>query len=308
MLLLFLSFLLAVSHLQSDPNCGCEDNPQINVLAVVNGIKITKQDQSIDTRTAVSLAQEAVIAARSQALGQLINKRLLEAEAKRRSLTPEKLLELEVNSKIVQPTEDEARAFYNLNKSGTTQDFKSVKNELIARLRLERETTRAREFANALRVAAKVTVSEQAITPPMNEADLSRVFATLDGVNITSRDIEDSLRALIFRVQQQVYALRKQDLDIKINDMLLEREAKRLGVTPQELINLNVRTKVPIITDEQARAFYDEHKTRFKGKFADVKFQIMQHLLQEEERKLFLAYAEQLRKGAAVQIYLKEPG
>jgi hypothetical protein len=304
--LLFLGLLLAVSPVQTDPNCGCEDSPQ-NVLAVVNGIKITKLDLSIDTRTQVSLAQDTVIAARSQALNQLINKTLLEAEAKRRGLTAAQLLELEVAAKIVQPTEEEARNFYNLNKTRASQDFKSVKNDLLARLRSERETTRAREFANALRVAAQVTVSEQPVTPPANEADLLRVFATINGINITSRDVEESLRPLIFRVQQQVYALRKQDLDLKINDLLLEQEAKRLGSTPQELINQNVRTKVPIITDDHARAFYKENKTKLKGDFDDVKFQIVQYLLEQEQRKLFLAYAEQLRKGAAVQIYLKEP-
>ncbi len=304
--LLLLGLLLAVSPAQTDPHCGCEDSPQ-NVLAVVNGIKITKLDLSIDTRTQVSLAQDTVIAARNQALNQLVNKTLLEAEAKRRGMTAAQLLELEVAAKIVQPTEEEARNFYNLNKTRASQDFKSVKNDLIARLRSERETTRAREFANALRVAAQVTVSEQPVTPPANEADLSRVFATINGVNITSRDIEESLRPLILRVQQQVYALRKQDLDLKINDLLLEQEAKRLGSTPQELINQHVRTKVPIITDEQARAFYKENKANLKGDFADVKFQIVQYLLEQEQRKLYLAYAEQLRKGAAVQIYLKEP-
>ncbi len=74
--------LLFSLFLSQTPNCGCEDKPQINVLAVVNGIKITKQDLSIDTRTQVVIAQESVIAARSQALNQLINKMLLEAEAK----------------------------------------------------------------------------------------------------------------------------------------------------------------------------------------------------------------------------------
>src|SRR6185295_5645801 len=98
------------------PDCGCEDKPQINVLAVVNGVKISQQDLSIDTRTQVSLAQDTVITARSRALGAAINQTLLEAEAKRRGLTTAKLLELEVNAKTVQPTEREARYFYDQNK------------------------------------------------------------------------------------------------------------------------------------------------------------------------------------------------
>lgn len=303
-LLLLLLFLFPVPQTQ---NCGCEDKPQINVLAVVNGVKITKQDLSIATRTQVSLLQDTVIAARSQAVNQVINKTLLEAEAKRRGLTPAKLLELEVNAKIVRPTEDEARAYHNENRSRTAQDFKRVKNELIAQITKERESRRAREFANALRVAAQVSVFEEPVTPPTIEADLSRVYATVNGVNITSRDIEEALLPLIFQVQQQVYDLRKKDLDLKVNDLLLEQEAKRLGTSPRALIDQNVRMKVPIITDEQARAFHNENKKRLPGDFSDLKFQIVQYLLQQEQQKISLAYAEELRRAAAVQIYLTAP-
>lgn len=301
-----LSTLLLITFSQA-PDCGCEDKPQINVLAVVNGFKITKKDLSVDTQTQVTLAQDAVIVARSQELSRQINNLLLEAEAKRRGLTAAKLLELEVTAKITPPTGAEARELYERNKSRTSQDFKSVKNDIIARLRSERETLRAAEFANALRAGAKITVSNAPVTPPANEAELSRVFATVNGVNITSRDIEQALRPLIVRVQQQVYAIRKQDLDLRINDYLLDEEAKRLGTTPQALIDRNVKLKTPIVSEEQARAYYNENKKSLKGNFDDVKVQIMQYLTGQEERKLFLAYAEELRKGAAVQIYLNPP-
>jgi hypothetical protein len=174
-------------------------------------------------------------------------------------------------------------------------------------MRSEREALRAAEFANMLRARAKITVSQEPVTPPANEADLSRVFATVNGVNITSQDIERGLLPLIAKVQQQVYTLRKQDLDLRINDYLLEEEAKRQGTTPEALIDQNVRTKLPIISEERARTFYNEHKAQMNGDFKDRKLQIIQYLTQEEARKLYQAYAEELRKGAAVQIYLTAP-
>ena len=289
------------------PNCGCEAYPQINVLAVVNGIKITKQDLSIDTRTQVSIAQDTVVTARNLEVSLQINKLLLQAEAKRRGLTPEKLVEVEVKDKIPPPTNEQVKTFYEQNKRRIAKDFKSVKADIVARMRNDREMIRAAEFANALRDAAQITFSDQPVTPPANEADLDRVFAIVNGVNITSRDVEQSLLPLIFRVQQQVYALHKQDLNLKINEMLLDQEAKRLGLSPQWLINQNVKVRLPIITEGQARAYYDEHKTRLAAAFSDLKVLIMQYLLQQEELKLFQAYADQLRKGAAVQIYLTEP-
>ncbi|HKG46566.1 MAG TPA: hypothetical protein VKB02_07565 [Pyrinomonadaceae bacterium] len=299
---LFLLWLL----LFQTPNCGCEQKPEIYVLAVVNGIKITRQDLSIDTRTQVSLLQDTVIAARSQQLERKINDLLLEAEARRRGITTAKLLELELSSKVIPPSEAEAKAIYEQSQS-RAQPFSSVKDNIIAQLRAEREALHARVFASSLRAGATITIIDQQITPPTSEADLARVFATVNGVNITSRDIEEGLLPLIFQVQQQVYAFRKQDLDLRINDLLLEQEAKRLGTTPQLLIDQHVNAKIQIITGDQARAFYNENKARLKGDFSSLQLMIMTHLMEQEKRKVVAAYAEQLRKQSAVQIYLTEP-
>ena len=301
--LLLICVLSASSALTQTQNCGCEDKPQINVLAVVNGVKITKQDLSIDTRTQVSIAQDEVIAARNEALNVLINDNLLESEAKRRGLTAAKLLEQEVKEKIVQPTEDEAKAVYQHKK--LTEDFKHVKNAIITELKNEREAVRIAQFASLLRVGAQVEVSDQPVTPPATEADLERVFATVNGKTITSRDIEQSLLPLIFKVQRRVYALRKQDVDLRINDLLLEQEAQRLGTTPRALIYQNVRT--PIVTERDARAYHQQNKASLPGDYEDQKDRIMQLLAAQELQKQVLIYAERLRSGAALQIYLTPP-
>ena len=299
--------LCALPAFSQTPNCGCEQKPLLNVLAVINGAKVTQQDLSIDTRTQVSLAQETVIRARAQELDLQINKMLLAAEAKRRGVTSSTLIVLEVKARVPQPTEADARAFYEQNKKRIGRSFSSVKNDILAQLRNGRENLRALQYANALRTSAQITESNLRVTPPLNEADLSRVFANVNGVNITSKDIEESLLPMIFMVQQRVYELRKRDLDIRINDLLLEQEAKRLGMTPKALIDLNVRTKVQIATEDQARAYYEKNKSSFPGKFSEHKLQIMQFLQGQEERNQLGAYAEELRKGAAVQIYLTAP-
>jgi len=288
------------------PNCGCEQKPEINVLAVVNGVKVARKDLSIDTQTQVSLAQDTVIVARSRRLELKINDLLLEAEAKRRGITTAKLLELEVTSKIIPPTEADAKELYEQGQN-QTQNFNSVKNNILAQMRAEREAARALQFANSLRATAKIAVANQPITPPTSEADLARVFANVNGVKITSSDIETSLLPLIFQVQQQVYALRKRDLDLRINDILLEQEAKRVGATPQSLIEQHVNTTMHIVTEEQARAYYNANKAELNRDFSAAKAMIMQYLMEQERRKALSAYAEELRKASAVQIYLTEP-
>jgi len=303
----WLILLLVSTAFSQTPNCGCEQKPQLNVLAVVNGVKITQQDFSIDTRTQVSLAQETVIRTRAQELDRQITQMLLEAEAKRRGLPKETLLVLEVKARVPEPTEAEARAFYEQNKDRIRRGFGAVKKGILDQMRNERLNARAYQYANALRAGAQITRSDTQVTPPENEADLSRVFATVNGVKITSKDIEESLLPLIFLVQQKVYELRKRDVDTRINDLLLEQEAKRLETTPAALIALHVRTRAHIVSEEQARAYYEEQKSNFKGKFSEHKLQIMQFLQGQESEKSLAAYAKELRKGAAVQIYLTPP-
>ena len=304
---IFIFAFLISSMPQFGGACACEDKPQVNILAVVNGVKITKQELGSQTQNAVSQLQEEVVKARSSELQRQINTFLLEAEAKRRAITPAKLLELEVTAKVVEPTEDEVKAFYNDRKERFGKDFKEVKAEIIAYLKVEREKTESLKFASMLRNTALITVLVPEVTPPANEQQLDRVFAKVNDHNITSRDIEASLAPLIFKVQQRVYEARKADLDMKINDMLLEEEAKRQNTTPQAILAREIRGKMPVITDQQAKTFYNENKSKLAGDFSEVKFQIIQYLTEREQRRLTETLAEELRKNAAVQIYLTPP-
>lgn len=305
-----LSFLLILFCLIQQPMdlCGCEDKPQVNTLAVVNGVKITKQELGSDAQNRISLLQNEVIKARSAELDLQINRLLLEAEAKRRGITSEQLLQLEIATRVPEPTEAEARAFYDERKKRMAEDFKTARPKIIALLKTERERLAALKLAAELRAAANIVLVNQNVTPPTNEEELNRVFARVNGRNITSRDIEANLRPLIFKVQEQVYAARKDDLDLRINDMLLEQEAKRQNVSPAILLARAIKPKLPIITDQQAKAFYDQNKTNLHGNFAKVKFQIIQFLMQREEDKLSKAFAAELRQNSAVQIYLTPPG
>ena len=64
---------------------------------------------------------------------------------------------------------------------------------------------------------------------------------------------------------------------------------------------------MPIPSEEQARAYYKEQRVSLQGSFSELKLQIMQYLQEQEAKKWFAAYADELRKASAVQIYLTAP-
>jgi len=303
LLTLFLAFIFQFGG----GDCGCEDKPQVNTLAVVNGVKITKAQLGSDAQNRITQLQGEVIKARGAALDLRINALLLDAEAKRRGLTSDQLLQLEVRDKVTEPSEAEVQAFYNERKQQIGKDFKTVRPDIIALFKAEHESLESARFAMALRSAANIVVVNSNVTPPVSEEDLDRVFATINGRPITSRDIEKSLAPLIFKVQEQVYTIRKQDLDQRINDLLLEHEANARNTTAESLLANEVRSKLPIITDQQARSYYEANRNKLSLDFEKVKYLIIQYLLSAEEKKLSAAYAARLRENAAVQIYLTPP-
>jgi hypothetical protein len=133
------------------------------------------------------------------------------------------------------------------------------------------------------------------------------VLAIVNDKQITMGNIEDGLRPLIFNVQKQVYTLRKQDLELKINDTLLAQEAQKKGITTRALLDQEVSAKVPNVTDAQAQAFYNENKERISGEFAQVKTQILQYVRERKEQEAMLAFAEQLRRASKIEINLTGP-
>lgn len=288
-------------------DCGCEDKRLTDILGVVNGVKITKQDLSQETRTRVEQLQREVSEARKLELDLQIDSILLEAEAKKRQVLPTQLLKDEVVAKVQEPTEAEAQTFYDQNKAQIQTEFKDAKDDILRYLRYQRHQELARKLAERLRAASQVKVLAKPSAPPASDADRARLLAVVNGKQITAGDIEISLLPLIFSVQERVYALRKQDLDLKINDTLLTAEAQKRKITSRALLEAEVTAKVPRVTEAQAQEFYTQNKERISGEFAQTKDQIIQYMQENKEQEATLAFAEQLRRASVVQINLIAP-
>lgn len=288
-------------------DCGCEAKPLPEVIAIVNGVQIKAKEIDEPISARIQELQKQVIEARKRELDLQINSKLLEAEAKKRSTTTAKVIEQEIIAKTKEPTEADAQAFYDKNKDRITGQFNDVKKEIIEYLKADRQRAQAAELAARLRAASDVKVMAAEATPPSSQADRARVLATVNGQAITSGDVEDSLRPLIFETQEAVYSLRKQQLDLKVNDTLLEQEAVKRKVTTRALMDAEIAPKMKPVTEADAQKFFDENKARINGEFAQLKPQIIQYLQQQESRRAEGEFADRLRKAAAVEVFLSKP-
>lgn len=290
-----------------EEDCGCEIKDSTDVLAVVNGVKVSNKEIEEQTQARVGDIKRQVIEARSHEVELQINTRLLNAEAKRRGLTPAKLVEAEVISKVAEPTEAEVKAFFEQNKNRIVGEFADVQKNIAEHLRALRQGEEAKKFVERLRAGAEIKVMVERATPPQAEAERARVFATVNGEPVTSADIENQLRPLVSEAQQRIYNVRKKELDQKINSILLEAEAQRRKITTQALLDAELKPKVRKVTEEEAAKFYEQNKEKMMGEFAVLRPQIMDFLQQREVAKAEAAFAEQLRAAASIQIFLAPP-
>jgi protein-disulfide isomerase len=277
------------------------------MLADINGVRITGRDLSERVRARVNELQQQVVAVRARELNLQIDSMLLEAEAKRLGVSATKVIEDEVVAKTAEPTEAEVQAFYTQNSARIQGELKDAKEEIVSYLRYQRQQQLAAKLAERLRASASVKILDNNVTPPASTAERARVFATVNGREITSADIEESLRPLVFNVQAQVYALRNQELDVKINDALLEQEAQKRNVTARALLDAEVTSKLTPVTEAEAQKFYDENKERINGDFAQLKSQVISYLAEQARQKATLAFAQRLRESATVQTFLVAP-
>jgi len=290
---------------QKPVDCACESQVLPETLAIVNGVKITSADIRKATGNSVGPLQAQVVEARKRELDLLINSKLLAIEAKKRGISTVKLLEQEVLAKVKRPTSSEAQAFYDQNKTRINKEFTEVVDDIISYLSDQRQQQEAKKFADTLRAASEVKVNVTEITPPANDAERARVFATIKDEKITSGDVENSLLPLIYDTQEQVYKLRKDELELSINDTLLTQEAAKRKITTNALLDAEVKPKP--VTDQQTQLFYEQNKERVSGDFAQTKDAIRQYLEQIEVRQAERAFVEKLRASAAIQVFLVAP-
>ena len=291
-----------------EEDCGCEaTNIPADVAGIANGVTITAKEIADHIKDERDGLQKRVVESRRRELNLQINSRLLEAEARKKGTTPTKLIEQEIVAKVQQPTDEEARAFFEQNKARIPGAFKDFKAQIVSYLNSQRQEAAAKAYADKLRREADVKVLVEKVTAPEKESDRAIVLATVNGEKITSGDVEESLKPLIYDVQLRVYGLMKTELELRINDILLEQEAQKRKITATALVEAELTPNVKKISEQDAAKFYEENKDRIDGDFAMLKDQIIEFLQKNEQRKAERVFAERLRQGAKIEISLKEP-
>src|SRR5262249_25926082 len=127
-------------------------------LATVAGQPIYEQDLMSLAGPALLDLHKQEYKLKSEALHRAICKKLVDMEAEKRGLSSEELLKREVDSKVAEPSDDEAKGYYLAVRSQTTLPFEQVKSQ-VKQLLTSSEIQQARErYADSLRDKMEVAI------------------------------------------------------------------------------------------------------------------------------------------------------
>lgn len=293
---------------QAQDACDCEAQRPAT-LAVVNNISIPTATIETDTADLVGRLKSLMDKAREQALQKAITDRLLQLEATKRGITATRLIQDEIVTKAGEPTDQELRDFYDRNAANMGgKSFAELQESLRMYVRSQRQQVQMTILTTDLRTAAQIQILEYSPTAPATEADRAKVLATVNGTKITSGDLEDAIRPVLFGYRHKVWEIERDALDGRIDDVLIDQEARRRGTTVDALTAAEIAPKAKKIDVFDASKFYNDNKDQFGGRpFTDVRDDLVKFLRDGEVLDAKHAFAAPLRKTATIKDSLVEP-
>jgi protein-disulfide isomerase len=286
-------------------------------VAVVNDVTISasdiedqvnaviQRDPDIYLRAYYADPEKETRESRQRAVDARVNSLLIAAEAKKRGKTSDQIIETEINSQIPTPTEQEIKAAYDANRDQIgSATLESVRAELINYIRNERSQELYAALIHRLKMTNAVNKNAD-----VNAANLApgTVLAAVNGEPLRVDTINERTKSYLYKLDMRIYNVRKSVLDRRINDLLIVAEANKRKVGPEDIVRTEITDKITHPTDAEISKVYEDHKANIQTDLAGARASIVNYLQQQQQEKLEAALANQLRAGAKVQIFMKEP-
>lgn len=133
------------------------------------------------------------------------------------------------------------------------------------------------------------------------------VVAKVGDQVVTREELEEALAPQLAKLEEQKFQLMDSKLEALIEERLLALEAKRRGVTVEELVKVEVTSKVPAVTDAEVAGFMIQNKARLQGDEAELRPKVRDYLRSQKEQSGHRAYLARLQQRITVERFLEEP-
>ena len=126
-------------------------------------------------------------------------------------------------------------------------------------------------------------------------------LVTVNGQTLTTEGLQPDLKNQIATVDDRIAQAKRTVLDLQINTMLLDIEAKKRHITSHQLYEVEVTKRIPPATPAQVKQFIDDNKDQFSGMdLATATPQAEAIIHDEYESRLGDALVDRLKKTTPV--------
>jgi len=127
-------------------------------IATINGQPIFEDELMISLRPQIQKLRAQEYGLKTQALEMLIDLKLIEAEAKRKGISGDKLLENEVRPKVSEPTESQIQTVYDDQKDSLKKPLEELRPQIRQAIKQALFEEAQKVYVQSLRARAKVDI------------------------------------------------------------------------------------------------------------------------------------------------------
>ncbi len=164
-----------------------------------------------------------------------------------------------------------------------------------------------RFFGSVIPVLAMALVAAIGMPPARADNRSTEPLAEVNGEAITLSDVERALGAKLSKLEEQIYTLKRQELENLIAQRLLAQEAAKRGISVAALVDAEVTAKVGLVTEQEIEAFLQANKARVQGDEASMRDNVRAHLQQQKLMVRRQRFVESLRLQSKVLVRLPAP-
>ena len=126
-------------------------------------------------------------------------------------------------------------------------------------------------------------------------------LAVLNGQTITTAEIDPKVRAELEALDARIAEARRQVLELQINTLLLQSEASKRGIAPQQLYELEIAKKITEPSPAEIDKFIQDNRDQIaETDPAAVRRQVVGYLKGEREAKITDDFLKRLRAAYPV--------
>ena len=145
------------------------------------------------------------------------------------------------------------------------------------------------------------------VSPAQAGNEMGVPLAEVNGQAVTAEDLDHALGVKLTELQEQIYSLKRAELDGLIAQRLLAQEAGKRGIPVAALLDAEVTAKVGLVTETEIEAFIQENRSQLKGDGAEIRDKIRASLQQQKLAEQRNKYVQSLRARGTVVDRLQPP-